>query len=167
VAKIHRTFPAVLKLQVEPKVIRQFKRQARAAFPRETLAYLFGHQYPDRTIVTELWTPNGLVALANNNTIQMVEHAEYEAEEHAKEIGLELLGDVHTHPWTKDQLSDLHRLGTSSGTHPSESDWDRIGPGRRWITGICLINECENGRLICRIRFWGPLTHIILTPATL
>lgn len=150
-----------LALQIDPSVERRFRRQAVQAFPRETLAYLFGYDLGARMEIVDLWTPPADLTSATSSMIEMADHVDWEAFQAAREADLQVLGDLHTHPWNSEQ-ADIRRnvIQTSTPIQPSAVDWDDRA-GLRWLTGICLVEQSQSGRLRCRFRYWGPLTPIV------
>lgn len=158
----HTRIPRIpsIQLKVDPGVERRFRQQAREAFPKETLAYLMGHDYGNRMEVVDLWVPPADLTKATSYYIDLAEHIDWEAAEYAKSEGLQLLGDIHTHPWTHSEVDLRRRIRFSSPISPSASDWDRL-EGVRWLMGICLIEQMANQRLRCQFRYWGPITQIV------
>lgn len=151
---------APIKLIVDPKVQRRFRKQAIEKFPNETIAYLLGYDLGSRIEVVELWSPPAANVQATNSELDFDAHIDWEAFEHAKESELHLVGDIHTHPWTKAQCEFRRHVKISTMIHPSATDWE-FRMGLRWLTGICLIEEREKG-FYTKFRYWGPLTPIEL-----
>jgi Prokaryotic homologs of the JAB domain len=140
-----------LRLSVAPDVITDFKRQARNAFPRETCAFLLGKWEGNNVEVLDLYVPSDIARHATPDAIDYQDRWFVEAEEEASEAGLVVVGDVHSHPYgSKDPVPWAFSA--------AQSEYD-LDYSPRWgkIAGICFVREQKGGRLMSRVRFWGPM----------
>jgi len=133
-----------IRVEVSRKLLDQFKREAKLAFPREKFAYLVGHDCCSDVYVEDLYFPDGVDACCTEDTVNVRPHWIIEARAHASDIEAEVLGDIHSHPF---------RHGTGDPDRsPSEHDIDRAWGS---IYGICLVHQDRNKRLRSSIRFWA------------
>lgn len=138
-------------MRVPDKIIQQFKQQAKAAFPRETFAYLIGIDAGTSVEVEDLYVPDNVDDHCGYNFVTIQPHWEIEAMEHARDDGRDVLGDIHSHPYTAmDGVTKPDRA-------QSEADMDCNATG---LCGICTVVESRSGRLRASVRFWGPTTTV-------
>jgi hypothetical protein len=118
------------------RLVEQFKRAAKAVFPLEKYALLIGTDERSgarRTItVTEIYCPEGADDFCKSGLVRVQGEWIAAAADHARESGAELVGDIHSHPWTYREWSAIDGV---PGRQRSESDhdaatWDKIA-------GIC------------------------------
>lgn len=137
-----------IELTVREPVVKQFRALARKAFPKETLAFLIGHDAGTKVEVTELYVPDDVAKHAANDTVRMPQHWFEDAEEFAKEREATVVGDIHSHPLSF--AESQHDAGIS----PSAGDL----LSARYIFGICAVRQSENKRrLTTDMRFYGPM----------
>ena len=146
-----------IKLEVSKSAIRDFRRAAKLGFPNEVLAYLFGHDLGHTIIVESIWVPEDQEAATS--WVRVHAHFDWEAAQLAVEEDLQVIGDIHSHPWSSKELKKLDGISTGQDRSPSETDWDcRIGT--RWITGICQVDQTKTGKLRASERFWAPVQQL-------
>ncbi len=138
-----------IRIEIPNQVIRQFKKQAKDAFPRETFAYLIGRDAGTVVEIEGLFIPDGLDAHCTPASVVLQPHWRVEALEHAQEDGCEVVGDIHSHPF---QFKSW--CGTSPGRIQSEGDLDCTA-GELSIYGIRSVGESKSGRIRPSHRFWG------------
>lgn len=146
-----------IKLAVAKRLLREFRKGAIKAFPKETCCFLIGSDTEDRlgpiryVEITELWMPEGVERHAKSDRVNFQDHWVIEAAEHAKETGMVVVGDLHTHPYTTEELE---RYPVYPDCSESERDQDAF----RWnkIAGICTVTQSKAGRMRARFRWWGP-----------
>src|SRR4051794_40876151 len=63
-----------IQIEIPNQVIRQFKRQAKDAFPRETLAYLIGRDAGTVVEIESLFIPDGLDAHCTPASVVVQDH---------------------------------------------------------------------------------------------
>ena len=139
-------------LECPKKIITEFKNVAKKAFPSEILCYLEGTIEYDLITIDDLWIPDNVLKYCNHNTVNIQDTWAVNAIEYAKDNDMEIIGTLHSHPYTKEELS----IYSCTGNHQSESDIDSCGLAWKQISGICVIKEFNSGRLSSSIRFWGP-----------
>ncbi len=147
---------APIRLEVPAKLTRDFKRQAKEAFPIETVAYVLGRDAGTIAEAHELYIPDGVQECCTAHYFIPQPHWAIEAAAAAKDEGLCVLGTIHSHPYTFREIGNRKPDRT-----PSEGDHDsrllHVGVG---IYGICAVQQYENGKLRASIRFWGPTCHL-------
>lgn len=150
-----------LQLIIPPSLECQFRGLARQSFPKETLAYLLGYDLGARLEITRLWVPGPELMTATLNSVTLEDHIDWEACQAARDEDPDLcvLGDLHSHPFRRDDVLHCRRANLQPSAAPSDVDWHHRS-GLRWITGICLITEGPAGRLTTRFRYWGPLPRV-------
>lgn len=134
------------------KIAEEFKRLAKKAFPKETISYLCGTLVGDSVVIDALYTPDNVGKYSTSISISIQPEWSIEAAEFAKEEGLCVVGDVHSHPVTKED----RKLGVSASHAQSEVDLESRGLNWQQISGICLVTESKTGKLRASIKFWGP-----------
>lgn len=137
-----------IEVSVERSVLEDFKRRAKVAFPRETMAYLIGRDLGDRMSIEGLYVPMGQAVYCSALKVAIPPRWEDEAREHARGLGAAVIGDIHSHPrcyheW-KGQLSERT---------PSETDHKQGWAG---LSGICVVSEQRRGGLLASVCFYGP-----------
>ncbi len=142
-----------ITVEVSRPLLERFKREAKTAFPRETFAYLLGQDAGDQVHIEDLWFPEDVHVHSSEDMVDVQPHWEFEAGAHAREEGLEVVGDIHSHPFRRRETQ-----GTVPGREPSEGDLER---GVRRLTGICTVVESKRG-LRASIRFWWVPTRVRL-----
>ncbi len=134
------------KVDIPRRLVDEFKKAAKAAFPRETFAYLIGHEAGTSVGVEELYFPEDLDTHTTEESVNVADHWLIDAKAHARDIEATVLGDIHSHPYK-------HRRGHGEPDRsPSESDIDRAWSN---LYGICLVRQDKNGRLRASIRFYS------------
>ena len=126
------------------KIIADFKRGAKAAYPRELYAVLFGAINGDSVRISDVWYPPGGDKLVGE-TDYLFHRRQWleEAIAIADSEGLLIVADLHSHPGINTR-------------EPSESDWDGSPAG--WVQGICAVYKGDTGRKRAVVRFW-PAVH--------
>ena len=148
-----------IRLHFPPRLRRQFRAAAVESFPRETYAILLGHETKHVEFVEieakELWMPDR--SRHSTRYLKILPDWYEDAKHHAFEAGLEIVGDIHSHPFTAKELE--HGLVDCSR---SEGDLDHF----LWNKpcGIWLLRQTKSGRLISRFRFWAPAPPLELLP---
>lgn len=140
-----------IRLEIPRRLVEQFKRQAKAAWPREAFAFLLGRDAGDVVEFEDLYVPDGIQATETeitHNPAHMVE-----AREFAHDDGLDVVGDIHSHPrrYARWGGSLLERT-------PSEGDHEI---GWRGIAGVCVVAEQRDGRLRAAVKFYGPSIPVV------
>ena len=137
-----------IRVQVSRRVIGQFKRAAKEAFPRETWAYLLGEDAVDLVVAEGLYFPRDVEKHCTTRNTHIQPHWDAEAADVARDEGLTVVGTIHSHPYTYRECGGSIRDGA-----PSEKDHLCGWSG---IYGICVVAEQRSGRLISRIQFFPP-----------
>lgn len=139
-------------LDCPKKILTEFKLQAKSAFPKETIAFLCGTIEYDLLTIQELWVPDNVLKYCDHNTVNIKSEWAVQAIDYAEENDLVVIGTIHSHPFTKEELE----FYSGTGKHQSEADIDSCGLAWQQISGICVVRESKSGRLTSGIRFWGP-----------
>ncbi len=137
-----------IRIEIPRAVKAKFRRKAREAFPKETYAYLFGRRAGGLYIVEDLWVPPDVEKHCTKSFVFIQEHWEVAAYEEAKEEGLEVIGDIHSHP----QAFKIWN-GSEAENVPSIGDHREGWSG---ICGICLVSEKHDGKLRTKVDFYSP-----------
>ena len=136
-------------------IIESFKRVALDHHPREAYAVLFGRIEGMTAEIKDIWYPEDQWQFATANEVETVSGRPawwQKAVDIAESEGLDIIGDIHSHPET-----DPARLEDPS---PSYSDWQTF-PGPNWIRGICVV--CKRPRSVrFRVTFWPPLVRVVV-----
>jgi proteasome lid subunit RPN8/RPN11 len=129
-----------LRITCPRKIITEFKRGAKAAYPRELYAVLFGSINGNSVRISDVWYPPGGDRLVGE-TDYLFHRKQWleEAMAIADSEGLVIVADMHSHPNIETR-------------EPSESDWDGSPDG--WVQGICAVYKAETGRRRATVRFW-------------
>ncbi len=141
------------------RLVEQFKRAAKAVFPLEKYALLIGTDIrsgPRRIItVTGIYFPEGADNFCKAGIVKVQGEWIAAAAAHARESGAELVGDIHSHPWTYREWSAIDGV---PGRQRSESDHDSMVWDK--ISAICRVYETSTGRLRASVRFWPPTAPV-------
>jgi len=132
-----------ITVEISRRITEQFKKAAKLAFPKETFAYLIGHDAGTQLAVEELYFPDDVEQHCTEDAVHVQPHWLVDAQTHARETAAEVIGDIHSHPFPH-SMSYVDRS-------PSESDIDRAWGS---VYGICLVRQDKNGRLRASIRFY-------------
>ena len=118
-------------------------------YPNEAFCICLGRKAGDTFWVEDLFIPPDQVHVATPDTVCQAAAASVyldwwrEAADDAKELGLEIIGDIHSHPYNHNE---------ELMAHPSEIDWDcTLAAG---FQGILAIQKNKKGRFWSRLRFW-------------
>lgn len=135
-----------ISLTVPKKLVEQFKKKAREQFPVELYAVLIGHDYCDKIEVLDFYYPN---FKANRFFIWCDGVGYLDAEEHASEVGLSIVGDIHS-----------HCFDSKYGGDHSKSERDHAWGHKLRVQGICRVIEHAKKRRRATVKFWGPTTPV-------
>ncbi len=135
-------------------IIDAFKRVALDRHPREAYAVFFGRIDGMTAEIRDIWYPEDQWKFATTNAIETIAGRPawwLKAIDIAESEGLEVIGDIHSHPET-----DPLRLEDPS---PSWQDWQTYR-GPKWIRAVCVV--CKRGRRArFRVTFWPPVPKLI------
>lgn len=120
-----------IKVEVPRSVARQFRELSKRQFPKEAFAVLIGRSAGTIVEVEELWIPDDLDEHTSTLEVRVQLDWWKDANKAAKELGLEIVGDIHSHCY---ELAEL--------------------------TGICQVTENKQRERRARIRFWGPQIEV-------
>lgn len=134
-----------IRLKLASGLVREFSALARLAYPCETYALLIGCETRRCVEVSELYIPDDVADYASKRYVYTPDHWYIEAQEHAREVGCDLIGDIHSHP-------GYVSCERSEGDHDGTPHW-------RHIAGIVAVWETARG-LRTSTRFWGPTVPI-------
>jgi proteasome lid subunit RPN8/RPN11 len=137
------------------RLVEDFKRVALDRHPREAYAVFFGRFEGTKVDIQDVWYPEDQGKFATTSAIETIAGRPawwMKALDIADSGGLEIVGDIHSHPET-----DPKRLKDPS---PSYADW-KIYQGPKWIRAICVV--CKRPRSVkFRVTFWPPLPKAIV-----
>ncbi len=108
---------------------------------------LLGEVSGDVVFVEEFYIPEGQRQFATEFSVGTDPNAFrqwwYDAYEAAREAGLDIVGDMHSHPF---------RPHHSPDASPSEVDWDSSFRGA--VQGIVAVQKLASGRFRCYTKWW-------------
>jgi proteasome lid subunit RPN8/RPN11 len=146
-----------IKLTICRRLLREFRKRAIEAFPKETCCFLIGSDTEDKlgpiryVEINEFWWPHDVNDHARTYQIDF-QHAWFdEAKLHAQEAGLAVVGQMHSHPYTAKEIVEWSQKPDCAD---SEDDQDFFGWDK--ISGIFLVRQISGGGFRTRARFWGP-----------
>jgi len=136
-------------------LVEAFKQVALDRHPREAYAVFFGRFEGKLVEIRDVWYPEDQGQFATTGAIETIAGRPAwwrKALDIAESEGLEIVGDIHSHPET-----DPGRLKDPS---PSYADWNNYR-GPKWIRAICVV--CRRPRGVkYRVTFWPPLLRAIV-----
>lgn len=147
--------PVTLRIEIRKKAVAKFKKAAKEAFPKETLAYLIGEAVADLVMIEDVYFPEKVNESATDSYVHYQSWWPQEAYQHARDNDYEVLGDIHTHPMKYNE-----HYPWENEPIPSEGD---LKTGWNGIRGICAVTETKAKRLVARIRFYGPIRKVEVT----
>jgi hypothetical protein len=142
-----------MKVTVGRKVLSRFKRKARERFDTEEFGILLGSTSTDGVLVAAVYFPPFRLDEATNEDVELDCDWYYDANEYGKNLGLVVVGDIHSHCYQ-------YRPDLSPPDHtPSESDWDSADMLRGLfpsysLFGVCRVVQLKNKRLKSSIKLW-------------
>jgi hypothetical protein len=147
--------PAVIHLSVPPRIVREIKDAAKAAFPKETYFLLIGTTAGDQLHIDELYVPDDVDRHTTPWAVNPQPHWMMEAQELASETYPDamVLGWGHSHSFVLGEVK-----GRVRDHAQSEGDID-FHPAGLLISAVCVVQEFQRkGRFALRasVRFWGP-----------
>ncbi len=141
-------------IKVPTKILTRFKKIARENFPNEIFCYLLGHILNDQKYeITDLYFPVDLKDFCTPHIVHVQDHWITEVKKYARKHKVQIIGDLHSHPYTFEESSTRKITDLS----PSEQDWDRDTDTDGPLMGICLTKQRKDGTIFSKIKFWGPL----------
>ena len=158
-----------VKVVVPVEITNEFKKKAKLVFPNEAFAYLLGHEEDNVVIVDELFFPKDVDSFCTPGNVHIQWGWGKQAQRRAKKIDGLVLGDIHSHPYTHEELTpppcvcgrDKHSK-MKADMAPSEQDWEAFKENKFQLMGLCIITETKNKRLRAKTKFWGPLTPLVV-----
>lgn len=144
----------VPSVELPRSLAEEFKRAAKAAFPREEYGILLGKATRDGIVrPSRLYIPPDTAIFCGESWVSMQDHWWKDAKKLAKAEGLSLLGDLHSHPYPAEYVPDK-----TAGPSAQDLDgcWYLTKKTRRKnpIFGICSVYPTGRG-LDCTFRFWN------------
>lgn len=133
-------------------IIQRFKKKAKAAFPKETLSFLYGQIVGNHVYIDGIWTPPNIDEHCGHSVVYMQPEWDIEAIEYAKEHDAQVCGTIHSHPFRRTELDQFVYPDHAQ----SQADIEACGMAWEQISGICRVLETRSGRLRASVKFWGP-----------
>ena len=145
-----------MRIRMTQRVRRTFIARVKANFPCEALGYMIGRTDENYTLqVEEIFFPHDLDAACTPSQVNVKHSWLRHARRRARQLKAIVLGDIHSHPYTQEELA---RYKISPDCSPSEGDLARSSLGL--VAGICLVKQGVDGKLRTRIKFWGPMVPV-------
>lgn len=149
----------MIKINVSRKALRKFTAESKRMFPRECFSALLGTSSGDKHYVEDIWIPEDLDKYVTTEEVSLPDHWAVEANEHASDQEMEVLGCHHSHPYL---LSECNKAWTPRrmlkvAVVPSLGDWEL---GWSNIAAITAIIQFEQDRFKHLTRFFGPGTLV-------
>lgn len=145
-----------IRVSYNARALAAFRARAKAAFPSEIWGLLLGHDYGlrvRRVEVASVWIPDDVLAHCTPNEVREQDHWWIEGAEYARDRELCVVGWIHSHPYTRDEI----KRGMGRDIAPSAVDltlyrWDKL-------SAILLLLE-RRGGLVSKLAFWGPMVPV-------
>lgn len=147
---------------VPPAVTRELYRRARHIFPCEVYGILLGRETDDRVEVLAIYYPPEQKDRPSPDFVNANYSWFKPAHTLAAGLGVEILGDIHSHCYDES-------LEVGSDLSPSESDWHwqnqiRHDTGGRYrYMGIVRVLK-KGTKLTCSTRFWPAVELPVTAP---
>lgn len=140
-----------LIVEVCKEVGKEIRRAARKEFPNEYLGFLIGHDLGEKVAIVDVWHSDYI------NSPEMIEEGAYyaamaDAREHARTVGGDVVGDVHSHAYKYDEACPV-----AMDCAPSEGDMKLGSDG---LMAICMVRQEKNGRLTTKLNFYPPIAAV-------
>lgn len=153
--QVRRTLKPLLVIGCRP-VIKEFECAAIAAFPNEKWGALIGHRDGQTIRVIDAFVPDRNGA-TEELPVSLLNGWFLAADEHAREISAEVVGDIHSHPWTWAEIQKW-----SSGPPERQQSESDLGyaPGWDALAGVTNVLQNKRGKLRASTRIWGPMVPV-------
>lgn len=138
-----------IRIKVSKRFIRDFKHLAKECFPKEAFCYLLGTDIGDTVEIEDMFVPNDLDEWTTPVETLLSPTWLPAARKKAREHGLVVVGDLHSHPYLKHET-----VFCKPEPVPSKTDFEC---GLSQITGICAVWETKSNKLLSTIKFYGPM----------
>lgn len=130
---------------------RSFKLRACRAFPKEFGGYLVGTALENGYTITDIYYPPDLLDFADSEGIDVPEHWNKDAQAYAETAGAQLLGGIHTHPYSN-RVCSVVIVDPVQSVGDLNSAWE---PGHK-LHAIMNVYERSDGRKRCSdVHFYG------------
>lgn len=132
-------------------VIDKYKKYAKNHYPKELYAFLGGTIYDNYVEILDFYVPEDIDKFSDEGSVQIQSNWLQDAFSTFAENGLNLVGDLHTHP-------DIE-------PSPSETDWENVRNLKKYakthifLMGILYIGKI-NGRFRYKLRFWPEIEEM-------
>jgi proteasome lid subunit RPN8/RPN11 len=138
-------------LTVPPRIERELIRASKRAFPVEAFGYLLGTIAGDSVQVDEVYWPEDALDSATDRNVPIKPEWAVDAEEHAQESGLTMVGWCHSHPYRYAEHAGLV-------TDHAQSEGDLECGIRLPVSAVCVVQDVgrRKRRLRASLRYWGP-----------
>lgn len=138
-----------VRVKASARALDGFVSDAKQIYPKEVWGAVFGRRQetPSGLLVEveEVWVPDNIADFTTPTAVYWDPEWWALMEEHADDSGLDLVGDIHSHPNHFEDLS------------PSEIDLK----GSRWRALMGIVGVRRRGRgLQTRVQWWGPTAPV-------
>lgn len=142
-----------IQLEVRRSVVTDFKRLAKEVFPKEAFAYILGREAGNLVEIEDIWVPLDLDKWNDLVSVTVSDDWLPAAKKEAKDLGLTVVGSIHSHPHYSSEDIVLQRACV-----PSAPD---LETGYDQIYGICgVMANIQTGKLRASLKFWGPTFQV-------
>jgi proteasome lid subunit RPN8/RPN11 len=141
-----------LEFHISKKLEKQCRDWCRKWFPCEAYGFVLGTLIGNVAQADQLWVPSEVDArhYFKKDRICFNDAWSLEIDEVLEEEGLMIIGDFHSHPYTKRETS----------ASPVQSAHDIDNAVNYAVFGVCVVDEKLSGRLVCDLRWWGPMVKV-------
>lgn len=101
-------------VEINDKELKKFLKLVRKAYPNEFCGFLLGVELVTKTCADKIYIPQEQEKYATPGEIILPEYWWIEAKELAKELKLEVVGFIHSHPDYKDTSMSEQDLGMTN-----------------------------------------------------
>lgn len=131
-------------ISIEKPLIEQVKREARRLYPVECYAVMLGERTDTGCRIEWLVWPDVSGIHSTEDNVMIKPEWIMHAAGIARDKGLEVIGDVHSHCYESSTVVADHA--------PSQGDWERLD--RNYIQCICVVTKTKKG-LRAGVKFWA------------
>ena len=135
-------------VKISSSLRNEFAKTAKEAYPCEDYCIVLGKRRGNVLTVKKLFFPANRGRYSSSTHILISLEAFEEAYEMAEFLGMEVLGDLHSHPYDPDDFCP--KAGVDHA--PSQGDWTTAP--KDWLVGICVVRQAKNKRKLASFKWW-------------